>query len=342
MKKVKRVIIWILISIIVQCGGYFYVDKYYLATNTTVKVKKIEKKTSKEKPDAEVVIPDNAEHINASFDGKYVSYYDEDKLKIVNTKTGDIKDVCFKDGVKLSYYKWISDRNRMLIGEKHNTENGYGFKLSYYDVDKDTKEEVKDLTWGDEDSKIEDIQESTLTNIIYVKVSRGQGKSRLYCINIMKEMKRVPTKVTMIGNIAVLNYDDKLVYESNTYNKLYVTNTDESIAIEGVENPKLLGVDEDDNVYVGDLKDNKITSIYFGKIDNKQVKWSAMPLKTPVCREDIYISKKGKVYINDNLKGLIKEIATNKETAYKGKFLQLYDQGVISISEGKLVKNKFN
>ncbi|KAJ51821.1 hypothetical protein BD780_000570 [Clostridium tetanomorphum] len=340
MKNFKRIFAWVVLSLIIQLIGFYYVDKYYLSTDTAVKVKKIEKKNDK-KPEAEVKIPENATRVNLSFDGKYVAYYDEDKLKVVNTKDGDVKDISFEDGVKVSYYKWLSDRNRMLIGEKHNNENGHGFKLSYYDVDKDAKEEIKDLTWADENSEVEDIQASTLTNVIYVKVARSGGRSSLYWINIMKEMKRIYPNAYLIGETAILNHEDKLLYEDATYNKIFATNREESIRITDVTKPRLLGVDIDDNVYIGSMENDKITKVYYGTLDKPTRDWNVIPFMEPVDKDDVYISEEGKVLVNDNLKGIVKEVATGKETSYSGKFIQVYSSGVASIKDGKLVKTNF-
>lgn len=343
MKKFRKIFVWIMLSLIIQGSIYFYIDNHYLTNNTKLKLTKVEKKNKSEKPDLEIKLPENAKNISMSFDGKYVAYYDGDILKVANTKIGEEREITFNEGAELSYYKWISDRNRMLIAEKHKNENGgYAFKLAYYDVDKDTKEEIKDLTWADENSVVEDIQESVLTNVIYVKVSRGGGNSRLYWINIMKEMKRVPTRVQMIGDIALIYHEDRLLYESKTYNKIYVTNMDKSIDIDGVQKPKLLGVDIDDNIYVGKKENDKISAVYYGKLENPTSQWKSIPFDKPIDEKDIHISEKGKVIVNDNLKGIVKDVASGKEIKYKGKFLQAYEGGVSSISENKLIKTKFN
>ncbi|WP_125153074.1 hypothetical protein [Clostridium rectalis] len=340
MKNFKRIFSWICLSLVIQFAGLFYIDKYYLAVDTGVKVKKIENKNKQ--PDIEVAIPSNATHTGVSFDGKYAAYYQEDVLKVVNTKTGKIKDISFDDGVKVSYYKWISDRNRMLIAEKHSTEDGYGFKLSYYDVDKDSKEEIKDLTWGDQVSEVEDIQASTLTNVIYVNVSRGEEKNNLYWINIMKEMKKVPIQAYSVGHTAILNHEDKLLYEDANSNKIFGTNMDESVEITGVKNPCLLGVDTEDNVYIGAMENNKMTKIYYGNLEEATSQWTQMALKEPASKEDIFILNEGKILVNDSIKGVIKDIGTGKETVYKGKILQIFSTGIASILDGKLVKTNFN
>ena len=213
------------------------------------------------------------------------------------------------------------------------------------DLDKELKEmvqeEIKDLTWADEDSEVEDIQASTLTNVIYVKVARSGGKSSIYWINIMNEMKKINTKAYLVGETAILYHEDKLLYEDATYHKIYATNMEDSIDIDGVKDPRLLGVDSDDNAYIGSMENGKITKIYYGLLENPTSKWNVIHLSGPVDKNNIYISEQGKVMINDNLKGTIKEVSTGKETSYKGKFLQVYSTGVASIKDGKLIKTNF-
>lgn len=339
MSALKRIIGWIMISLIVQFAGLFYINNVYLSNNTAVKVKKVEDTSKDKKKDVEISIPENAENINMSFDGKYAAYYDEDILKVVSTKDGEKKDIYFEEGVKISYYKWLSDRNRMLIAEKHSTQKGMALRLAYYDIDKDTKEEIKDLTWADTESEVESIEASTLTNVIYVKVSRGSGRSSLYWINIMADMKKPYTNDYFIGDIRVLNHEDKLLYEGKTYNNIYSTNKNTAIKIDGVKIPKILGIDSEDNIYIGSEENESITKVYYGNIDKPTSEWQSLALPEAIGKEDIYISKKGHILLNDDLKGIIKDASTGKETAYKGRFLQIYDSGVASISEGKLQKN---
>jgi hypothetical protein len=341
MKIFKRIFLWILISLTIQFAGLFYADKYFLATNTSIKTKKVVKSEVK-KQDAEVKIPDNATHINASFNARYLAYYDGDVLKVINTKTGEEKKVDFEDGVQVSFYKWLPDRNRMLIAEKEAGKKGSSFKLAYYDVDKDVKEDIKELDWADSKAEVEDIQASPLTNIIYVKVANSGKRSSIYWINIMKEMKKVDTMAYMIGKIKVVPHEDKLVYEDLTHHRIYITGQDEPLDINGVNNPSLIAVDDEDRVYIGETQDDKISKIYYGSVKEGRNSLQAIDLGTAVDKDAIYVSSQGKIYINDNLKGVVREVASGKEYIYQGRFIQIYTDGIISVSDGKMVKTLFN
>jgi hypothetical protein len=78
--------------------------------------------------------------------------------------------------------------------------------------------------------------------------------------------------------------------------------------------------------------------VYYGTIEKSTSEWKSIELHESIDKDDIYISKKGQILLNDNLKGIVKNASSGKETAYRGKFLQIYDDGVASISEGKLQK----
>lgn len=344
MKIFKRIFIWSLISLAIQLGGLYYIENYILSTQTSVKIKKVEKNIANKVPDAKIIVPDGAEGISASFDAKYLAYYEDDSLKVVNTRDGNVETVDFDEGVEISFYKWLPDRDRILIAEKHIKDEDIdekGFKLSYYDVAKSAKEEIKDITWAGNSSEVSDIQVSTLTNIICVKVSHNELNSKIYWINIMKEMRKIKTKSSNIGNMRVLPHEDRLIYEDLNSNNVYATNIGK-ISIEGIDNTCLIGVDNSDRVYVGQVVDNNIVKIFYGKLNEDTIKWNNIALQEPVNKEKIYVLEDGHIYVNDNLKGIIKEISNGKQTAYKGTFLQLYNKGVVSISEGKLVKTPFN
>jgi len=342
MKLFMRIFLWIMISLAVQCAALFYANNYLFASSTPIKTRKIVKSDLKSL-DAEIKVPENAKHVSVSYDARYLTYYDGDILKVVNVKTGEEKNVEFDEGVKVSLYKWLPDRNRMLIAEKETSNRSSNFKLAYYDVDKSVKEDIKELDWADKKAEVEDIQASPLTNIIYVKVANSGKRSSIYWINIMKEMKNVDTKESyMIGKIKVIPHEDNLLYEDLTYHKIYETGKDEPITIEGINTPSLLGVDDNDVVYIGDTENDKVSKIYYGNVKDQGNKFQVVDLKGSINKNDIFINEQGKIYVNDNLKGTVKEFGSGKEYTYQGTFIQMYNGGIISISNGKMVKTQFN
>lgn len=342
MKVLKKVVLWVIISLTLQLSGLFYANKYILTSDTSpIKTKKIANKTTKS-PEIKVDIPDDAKNISLSYDGRFVAYYQDEDLKVIDTKNAQEKNVDFGDDVQVSFYKWLSDRNRMLIAEKSNSKFASNFKLAYYDVDKNVKEDVKDLDWADKKSEVADIQASPLTNVIYVKVANGGERSSIYWVNIMKELKKVETKAYVIGKIRIIPHEDKLVYEDLTYHKIYATDQEQSIDVNGVNNPSLLGIDDNDTIYIGESDGDKVSKIFYGGIKEDTSTFNSINLNGSVDKDDIYVNSEGNVYINDNFKGIMTELKSGKQYKYPGTFVQIYENGIASVSDGKLVKTSIN
>ncbi|HEY8803854.1 MAG TPA: hypothetical protein VIM42_01885 [Clostridium sp.] len=338
MKKVfKKMIICIIISLIIQIGGLFYLNNNILTSNTNVKSQKVaDSSTSNKTTVSKANVPSNATTINVSYDASYISYYLNDELYVVNTVTGKSVNVSSSNGVKISFYKWLPDRNRMLIVETNNRN----LSLSYYDVTQSQKSKVSDILMISSTSKVKDIEASPLTNVIYIKVKNGYKYDSIYWVNIMKSRKKIVTKSKYIGNIQVVPHEDKMLYEDLTNNKVYATGVDHALSFIGSTKSCLLGIDNNDQVYIGDVdSNNNIDKIYFGTLNGS---WKSLQLNTPVSKAHLFVTASGKVYINDKIKGTVTELQTRKETTYKGVFIQLYSDGIASLSDGNLVKTPFN
>lgn len=338
MKIVKKIILWVTLSAIVQVGVLYYANNYIFSVKSVdLKVKKIVTNTKTKPKDADVKIPEGAEKISICYNGRYLAYCNDDKLNVVDTKTGYTTEVKRDEDNKVSYIKWLPDRNRLLIAEKVDGN----FKLSYYDVNKNIKEDIKELTWADENSEVKDIEVSTLTNVKYIKVSHEDAKTRIYRLDIMEEMSRIKTAAYSVGDIGVIPHQDKLVYEDADDNRIYCTDADEDhlIKVSGVRDLKLISVDSNDNIYVGQVQDDKIVNIFSRNVDGDSENWTNIPLGTPVDKENIYVTSLGNIYVNDSSKGIVKNVKTGIETSYKGKLVQMYEKGILSLSEdNKVIK----
>lgn len=336
MKWMKRISIWIAVSLSLQFLGLFYVDHYFLATDSKVVMKKVDENKSDKLKNIDITVPANVENILVSYDAKYLSYYENEKLNIVNCKDGSTKNIDVEEGTKISFYKWLPDRNRILLVEKKSYDESSNLVLYYYDVSKGEKVKVKDLAWGDTKSEVEDIQLSTLTGVTYVKVSNKGERSSIYRIDRMGNMTKINTIPNFVSNIALVRHEDKLVYEGLVYNSIYVTSHDEPLSIKGVEKLTLIGADGDDNVYLGEIKDNLISKVYYGKTSENTSDWKVLDLQTPSEKKDLFVSSTGKVYENDALRGVIKEVISGTQTSYEGKLLQLYTKGIVSLVNNKV------
>ncbi|WP_298844804.1 hypothetical protein [Clostridium sp.] len=336
MSWTKRISIWIIVSLALQCLGLFYIDHYFLATDSKVVTKKVVENASTKPKNIDINIPTSAENILVSYDAKYISYYDDGKLVIVNCLTGKTKNIKSEDGCNVSFASWIPGRNRMLLVEKESDDESSNLILYSYDVVKGEKVKTIKLDWGGTDPKVENIQTSTLTGLIYVKVSNNANKSSIYRIDRNPDMSKTNTIPKLVDNIALIRHEDKLVYEGSVYNKIYVTGSNQNISIGGVDNLSLIGADDDDNIYLAELKDNLISKVYYGKISQDTSTWKSIELQTPCTKENLFVSTDGKIYQNNPSQGFIKDINSGIQTSYKGKLVQLYNKGVASIANNKI------
>lgn len=352
MKLFRRIIVLIVISLLVQSGVLLYIDRFYLSNETNIKSVKVTKTAKPKKIEVQVPIPDDAKNVTTSYDSKYIAYSQGDSVKIFNT-TAEANPITIspESGANVSYYKWLPDRNMILEGEKSSTDEGSMIRFYSFDVDKNKKVVIRD-NHNNRDTDIyinskfdvTDLELSTLTTMFYIKINRGGNSSGIYVIDINSQLDTISNN-KVIGNMLITRLDDKLIYE-NLINpkepKIMFTDSastiNQTISIDGVSVPNLLGIDKDDNIYIGQSENDKISKIFFGQRTDDTSKWKSVNLSQPVDKQDIYITAAGKIYTNDNLKGIVTDVSSGIKTTYKGGFLQLYDGGIASKSDGKLVK----
>jgi len=347
MKRLGKIVVWVLLSLVAQLSIYLYMDKVRYVEQTAFATKSIQvgKKTDKQ---IDVSIPETAKNINVSFDGRYVAYFQGGELRVIDSFTGATKKQALKDGNEIEYYKWLPDEARMFIAEKDVKRNQLNFFS--YDVKKDDKNQIMkrnepvNISLPDKKSYVEDIEIGTLTNVIYVKLNHSGKRNSIYRIDINNDLSKIRSNSYMIGNSAAINRDDILLYEDKSNAKqtqIRLTDSSKTLKRNEAKNLCLLSVDQEDIVYLGELEDNKVKRIYSGTLEENIDKWKIVELKESVDKKDIYITNEGKIYYNDNLRGVVIEISTGKETFYSGKFHQMFNGGIASISNGKLLKYNF-
>lgn len=348
MKNFKNITVWVLISLILQGAVLFYLDKFYFVTESNFKTKVVTTPSKPEKKDVVINVPDTAAHVTVSYDGKFIAYYEGSIINVVNTLTGDKKEVSFDSDIKPSFFKWQTDVDNLIITEKKTTTKGDSIKLSRYEPQKDKKYDVNNDNKGnpvyiplpDKKSEVQDLEISN-TNMIYVKVGHAGSRNSVYSIDVMARFEKLKINSYFTGNIVTFRTDSRMAYEDQTYHKIYLTGLKGSTLIKGINNPALLGTDEDDNLYIGELNGDKVTKIYYGQVNANTSTWKSLAMKNPAKAKDIFISSSGKIYVNDNLKGVLYNLTENKEIEYMGQFIQIFNSGMYSVSDGKLTKKAF-
>ncbi|MGE5628882.1 MAG: hypothetical protein ACM3X7_12385 [Solirubrobacterales bacterium] len=349
MKKFKRLIILTLIPILLELAGFLFIDQFYLNDETVFNTKKVDA-ANKKLNNINVELPNGASNIGVSYNGNYISYTEDGKVTVVDTSNNKKKQIEIDRGCTFSICKWLPDRDIMLVSYKYIDSQRKGFiKFKSYNAKKDestalSNEKSKELSipLNDSNSDVQNITLSTATNVTYVQVGLKGTISKIYRINVMAQMEATKYVSCTLGNISVVNKEDKLVYEDRTNNRIRVVGMINPIATGENATHYLLGTDEDDMIYIGNGEDNKISKIFTTSITGAKSQLKTYNLSNAADIKDIYVSRSGKIYINDSTKSKLTEVISGKEVDYKGIFIKIFDNGIISNNNGKIISTHFN
>ncbi|MDY6013314.1 hypothetical protein [Clostridium sp.] len=333
MKKLKMILSWVILSLILQCSVLFFLDKFYFKDNTNVNMEQVKIDDNHVNTNMHVHIPDNAKDIKVSYDAKYVAYYEDKALKVCNTNTGDVDVLKNSEGRVILRSIWLQDRNKLLTLEVEDGE----IVLYNYDAQKQTDQKIVDICPYKANYKNFDIQVSTITGVTYIQINNA-----IYRIDINQSFAtNVPLAVQSLGSVSVMPTKDRLVYVAKKGTVIHMTQPVSRIPIDSNEQIEILGIDEDGYVYVGQIKNNLVDGIIKKNLDNINSKSEKIKLDKPVEKSNIFINGKGQIYVNNPSKKVVKEIKSSAEIKYKGNFVAYYSNGVASILDGKFYRTNF-
>jgi hypothetical protein len=348
MKYLRFYITGTILVLLLQVGVLLFLDKMYFNDNASYSAKQITDNQGKPKVKPKVYLEAGHNSIANSNDGKYVSYLMNNTLHLLNLENGEKLQLPSEKGATISNYRWVYDRSRIIIAEKFmdKSTSGY-FKLYYYDVDNKEKVEIFNsvneksikIQASSSTEKVSEIELSTLTNVIYLKTIDSKNLSSLYRINIMAQQNKVNTVTRNISNIISLKKDETILYENSSNGKIYKNESTTPVEVEGKTSFKLLAIDDNDTIYLALMENNKAKSIYHGILSNKT--WEKHPLKGDVDVNNIFVSNKGQVFINDKTKSILTEVDTNKETSYSGNIIGISNDSVISEKDTEIISTVF-
>ena len=343
MKKIKRRLMWFIIALILQQSIFLYVEKVYLSTDLNIKAEQVQDQENLADKKTEIDIKKGLNEVKLSSDGRFISYLENSKLEILDSKDNKEKECTIDNGAEVVFYKWLNDEGNMIVIQKIKDKGVYYFEPISFDAKKGEARNLADFDLNKVRIKLESSKDevdnvvfSTLTHSLYIKVKKSSGKYDLYYANVMNQLKKVKSD-KVIGSVVVPTTSTNAVMEEGS--TITILNTKGNLSIPNVKAPKILGVDVNDNVYFGEVADNKIKNIYYTVLSDKNRKWNELKLTKPVDKEDIIIDYSGKVYVNDKSAGSVLELTSNKSIKYKGDFVQSYSKGIISRVDNKLMKN---
>lgn len=333
MKKVKIIIAWMSVSVILQCAGLFFLDKFYFKDNTDVEMEQVSIEKVEEKPEVHVSIPEDAKDVKVSYDGRYVTYRDGYDMNMYDTTTGESKTFDDIEDRQILKLTWLADRDKLLTLER----DGYQIALYNYDPEKGTNDKMVDICQYSSQYKTFDIKVSTITGVTYVRVD-----NMVYRVDInQSQAVSVPIVVRNLGSLALMPTKDRLVYMANNGQIVHVTQPKERIAIPVGGDPKILGVDSEGVAYIGEGNGVTVSKIIKKDLDDPNIKSSTIKLTEPVKSNEIFIGENGEIYVNYKSKHLVKELKSGQETKYEGRFISIYNKGVATLVDNKYYKTKF-
>lgn len=341
MKKIKILVLWTLFALIIQNTILFSIDNKYFGKDLKVKTVKLNE-TNKIVKEKELVLPRKVKEVKNSFNGRFISYIEDDKLKVFDTRTGKTNIVSSEKAMNIEYYKWLLNDNSFIIVEKNSSAaNKKYFDFYSYDARNDVKRELLNFDMKkfridcyDKKETIGDIVFSKDSNVMYIKTNKGSSLNDIYMVNIMNESKKVKNSAQTISKMAVLQGGTELIYQQKNMIKSLHKEKSIDISKDGL----LLGVDDNQKLYIAKLVNNKVVKVLKGDFNTQREKWESFDLEKPQEVKNIVIIPEGKIVSVNDEEGCLMDVIENKKLNYKGKFLSLYDKGVISIEGEKIIK----
>lgn len=242
---------------------YLYLDKVLLAPTSSYEVSTASGETT----------------------GNGKAYYSRDRRYMAIVKSGQV-EIFSMPGQKLirtldtgeqkvSYFKWLEDRDLALMGV-HSEKNGVA-KIELSQVNplvegRGHATTVNNLPAG---SHIVDVAYSTATNVIYMQVqviSSPAPRYRVYRTDANQDLARIYFNTDRLGRITVLYDQDSLLFDDMQNDTVLVRHGDGSWQVISPQGGKyrIVGVDLKNNIYLAKLNtDGLADMIYKGRLGSK-------------------------------------------------------------------------
>ncbi len=332
-KTMARIYRWILLSVMMQVAVLSFLNSY-VSRSGEFKFQSIDLSGEEIDNTIETEIPSNVRDIKMSHDGTYIAYMQDGKLVIHDLLAEQaVKTIDGGDGT-ISYYEWLPDRNMVIYAIDVSTQYSGRIQLNTYEVDTDIEREYPVLKNLSKPCKVDAIELSTFTKVLYVKISNNSGRAVIYKFNIMNNLFWV-METSSETVIYEANLSDILFYQNEKFEIAYRDGSNGSRKSLGFKGKTmLLSVDAEDTVFVGRLNDdNRITAITRGKIEEPEDSWRTETLEEPVSRNQVYITSNGTVYISSSDGKSIYNLDDGEKIELRGKIVDIVN-GYIASKDG--------
>lgn len=329
MKRYKKILFCIILSYLIQAVALFYVDKVLLKESTKFTISSVN--GTVQNLDVNVKIPEGAEKVQISFNGRYIIYFKDNKLMLVNTKTSETKQIL--NDTKILSIKWVPNNNTLFIVE--NLSNKVNTKT--YNAINGVEQNVTELCPYKKNMTTDCFLS---TSAQYISISNGDNTT-IHRVDIDKTPKKLDRTVGKLGSASVFWLNDVFFYEDSANKKFYRFTKGVSKSLP-FKNPDKLTILKaaGNSLYMGECAEKndstKISKILYEEDKSSEATWKTVNLENPVDIDDIYINENNEVFTNDSSKGKIKNLTTGKSISYKGKFVSMNDRIIFSLDNGKV------
>lgn len=262
MKPLQKLAVWLIAALLFQSTVYLYLDRVLFAPATAFEVKSVTGES--------LVVDGNTVF---SRDKKFMAVVKEDLVELYETAGKKLIRSIPMTNQKVSYFKWLEDRNLALVAVYGDTPKGDSAKVVLSQLnplmpDHNLSTVIDKLPAG---SKMTDVAYSPATNVIYMQVlvAKNPDQYRVYRTDANQDLVRIPLQSTRIGKIGVLYDEDSLIYDNTADNIVYVRNGDGSWRVISSYDGKyrLIGVDGKNNIFVAKVnKQGLAESVYKGRL----------------------------------------------------------------------------
>lgn len=351
------------VILLAELGALAYVDRNMLQESVTgIQVKPVAPSSTSTPQNLKLQLDSGAQNLQVSYRGTYIAFESGDALEILNTTNGKVSKVSMAQGMELSYYKWLYDRNHLILAEK--AQGGYYAKLYSLDMDDATvsngalvpdeilnnssgsKPREARITLASRSSDVTSIDFSTFTVTTYVKVT-GVDSAAVWEFNFPSDPQRYDLYTNQIGNIQCLKNKDTLLYEDQDNGYVYVAGLGH-LTVDGNTKLRLLGFDASDNVYLANGSGDTTDTIYYGSLLDEdgfvtlKPKLKSAMLSSPAKLSRMFVTLSGGVYVDDPDNHFVQNMLTGEETSYSGSIVATYAYGFITEKDGYIGQKSLN
>jgi hypothetical protein len=332
----KKIIVWLALSLLLQISVLYTLNNFVFVNSSEFKGKKMDIKQDLTK-DINSSIPSNADKIDLSYEGRYLTYTKEKNVYVENSKTGKVSEIITENNEDIMCYKWLDSRDILVIVEKVKKNGTEKIQLVTYNAANGSKTFVKEICNYEKSMKVENITTSVLTNVYYIDVNKGGSRNIVYRIDRNEDLKKVNINAKALGNMKVIPHEDRLIYEDKATNKFFATSPNKQLIFNTNKKLTLLSIDRNDVIYMGEFNGDKILSVVYGKISENTSDWKRINLESAVAKSDLYFNNQSKILINASIEGIVKNLTDGNEVEYDGKLIQIKDGFIATVNNnGKL------